>query len=276
MSGRARRRVLLALVPLAALPLLVAATHGARHLTTVSCGQTITVSTTLAADVGPCSDPTTNIFIGAPHVTLNLNGHRIFGTGPGTGDGIFSSSLGVTVENGSVSDFGTDVHLTGDSSRVTNLRVSNAQHDGVDVAGHDDVISSNRVFGNDFYGIDGSGPGSQYANNVLEGNAVAGLSATDAASVSGNKALSNGVSGVRILNPAGAPLTVTNNIADGNHNAGLEESVGGDPTVVTLSGNKAHFNGSYGIGVQPGVTDGGNNRADENGAAAQCLDVLCS
>src|SRR5436309_2045718 len=43
---------------------------------TALCGATITVTTTLTEDVGPC--PSDGITIGASNVTLNLGGHTVF------------------------------------------------------------------------------------------------------------------------------------------------------------------------------------------------------
>jgi hypothetical protein len=271
MLTRTRRRALVVLVPLAAVPLLVAATHGSRHLTTLLCNSTITTSTTLAADLGPCAG--TGLVIGADHVTLNLNGHRLSGSGGSIG--VSSDHVGVVVENGTVTNFDTDVSLSGDSSRVTNLRVSGAAI-GVSVIGKHDLISGNRVFANSSNGIVGSGAGSQYTNNVLQSNGSDGLDAANAATVTGNKALNNGGDGIFFSNSAGGPMTITNNIGNGNHVAGIHESGGGDPTVVTVSGNKGYFNTQLGVAAVPGVTDGGNNKADENGTAAQCANVVCS
>ena len=45
----------------------------------VKCGDTITTDTTLHADLVNC--PNNGIIIGADHITLNLNGHRIDGDG---------------------------------------------------------------------------------------------------------------------------------------------------------------------------------------------------
>jgi hypothetical protein len=271
MLTRTRRRALLALVPLAAVPLLVAATHGSRHLTALSCGDLITTSTTLSADLGPCGG--TGVTISADHVTLNLNGHRIFGTGPG---GVQTNRVGVVVENGSVVGFSTDVALSGDSSRVMNVHVGSAATSGIDVTGKNDVISGNRVFGSDGDGIVGTGAGSQYTNNILQSSSHSGLIVTDAASISGNKALNNGESGIAFDHTTAGGLTVTNNLANGNHLNGITGAGAGDPTVVTLTGNKAYFNGQLGISGQPGVTDGGNNKAASNGTAAQCNNVVCS
>ena len=91
---------------------------------TVSCGEVITVDTKLANDLVDC--PRHGIMIGAPNITLDLNGHRIDGDGvpfePCPADepcdvGIANSGLrdgtavngegfpGVTIKNGSVREF---------------------------------------------------------------------------------------------------------------------------------------------------------------------------
>ena len=83
---------------------------GAVH---VSCGQTITESTTLDSDVGPCSN--NGIVVGADGITLNLNGHRVFGTAA-SGDGagvLLVNRRGVTVTSGTVSDFDGGVAIAG-------------------------------------------------------------------------------------------------------------------------------------------------------------------
>lgn len=80
---------------------------------TVACGTTITSSTVLHQDVGPC--PGHGIIVGADDITLNLNGHRIVGS-EGRVDGIgvylFRRS-GVTVTNGTVSGFEMGVGIEG-------------------------------------------------------------------------------------------------------------------------------------------------------------------
>ncbi len=63
----------------------------------LSCGDTITASTTLASDLGPCSG--TALTIGASNVTLKLAGFSVIGPSTcGTG------SIGVFVPGSSVSD----------------------------------------------------------------------------------------------------------------------------------------------------------------------------
>lgn len=93
----------------------LASPAGAAH---VGCGQTITQSTILDSDVGPCSG--TGINIGADNITLNLNGHRVFGTsgfGEGAGIRIFRRT-GVRVTRGTVSGFDGGVVIEGGSGNT--------------------------------------------------------------------------------------------------------------------------------------------------------------
>lgn len=87
---------------------------------TVACGQVITESTVLANDVGPC--PADGIVIGADNITLDLNGHRVFGT-DGTPEGLYAGirlagRTGVTVTGTSVSR-GTRGVVTGFDAGVS-------------------------------------------------------------------------------------------------------------------------------------------------------------
>ncbi|MDP9366755.1 MAG: hypothetical protein M3Q03_00525, partial [Chloroflexota bacterium] len=100
----------------------------------LSCGDVITKSTTLVADIGPC--PADGITIGADNIRLNLNGHTISGT-PGVGDGNAAGirlpfRTGVTItghpgnsgKTGTVTGFDGGVFVNGGSGNtVENLVV---------------------------------------------------------------------------------------------------------------------------------------------------------
>jgi parallel beta-helix repeat protein len=98
----------------------------------VSCDSTITVDTTLDSDL-QCQHR--GISIGAPDVTLDLNGHVIDGTRPegNQSTGVFvllrpGTEIGfenATVTNGTIRGFGDNITLWGDGHRVTDLILEN-------------------------------------------------------------------------------------------------------------------------------------------------------
>ncbi len=125
----------------------------------VRCGQVILVSTVLDSNVGPC--PNNGVIIGNDNVTLDLNGHQIFGTGkPGDGAGVLvSQRRNVEVRNGTVRHFDGGVVIEGGSDNRV-LRVT----------AKDNIGKS---------GSTPSAPGTQYgdgiailssSNNLVEGN----------------------------------------------------------------------------------------------------------
>ncbi|HEX2274679.1 MAG TPA: right-handed parallel beta-helix repeat-containing protein [Acidimicrobiales bacterium] len=122
------------------------------HAAVLSCGQTITQSTVLENDVGPCTN--NGIVIGADNITFDLNGHRIFGR-PGSGDraGVYlRNRRGVTVRNGTVSGFDIGVAVEGGSGNTVTGMVARDNIGGVGGTGGDGIaiLSSrgNRVLNN--------------------------------------------------------------------------------------------------------------------------------
>jgi hypothetical protein len=79
------------------------------------CGQTITQSTTLTADLGPC--PNFGLIIGADGIVLDLGGFRIFGTANFNDQaGVYMQGrTGVRVQNGTVTGFDGGVVIEGGS-----------------------------------------------------------------------------------------------------------------------------------------------------------------
>ncbi len=92
----------------------------------LKCGDVITRSTTLVADIGPC--PGDGIIVGADNINLNLNGHMIFGTDDvGAFAGIrLPGRMGVTItghpgnsgKTGTVTGFDAGIVVRGGSSNV--------------------------------------------------------------------------------------------------------------------------------------------------------------
>ena len=159
----------------------------------LSCGQTITTDTTLDGDIGPCRDY--GLIVGANGITLDLNGHRIFGTSSVADKaGVYlQNRVGVTVRNGTVSLFDVGVAIEGGSRNL--VTAINAQ-DNIGGAGgiggdgiallstRNNAVVGNRTVNNGpFSGIgvysriDGDHPrttGGPSQNNVVDGNFVVG------------------------------------------------------------------------------------------------------
>lgn len=165
---------------------------GAAEAAHLGCGSVITANTTLDADIGPCAGD--GIIIGADNITLNLNGHHIFGT-PGPGDGNqagvrapFRTGVSVvgnrrgSLPAGTIRDFDAGVFINGGgSNRIRDLVVrdnigpldSNALlGDGIAVFhSSDNSITGNVVTNNGrFDGIGIYGLGSN--NNEIRRNRV--------------------------------------------------------------------------------------------------------
>ena len=124
---------------------------GAAAQTAVTCGQTITVSTTLTADLGPCPD--NGIIIGADDIVLDLGGHRVFGT-PNSRDGagvLVPGRTGVTVRNGIVEFFDGGVVIQGGGGNTVSA-IAARQNKGFLAQFGDGIAiessSDNRILGN--------------------------------------------------------------------------------------------------------------------------------
>jgi parallel beta-helix repeat protein len=157
-----------------------------------ACGQTITQSTTLTADLGPC--PNHGLIIGADNITLDLGGRRIFGT-PNSGDGagvLLQGRSGVTVRNGTIEFFDGGVIIQGGGSNTVqaitarrNIGLSAQFGDGFAIESSSDnrIVASSAIDNGPFSGIGVyslvdsdhprafSGPS---LRNIIDGNQVIG------------------------------------------------------------------------------------------------------
>ncbi|MEM7820715.1 MAG: NosD domain-containing protein, partial [Candidatus Aenigmatarchaeota archaeon] len=89
----------------------------------LSCGDTITASTTLTGNLGPCSG--NGIVIGANNIELNCNGYSI--TGTGTGNGIYlGGRTNVTIKNCIISKFSYGIYLYSSSNNTLTNNTANS------------------------------------------------------------------------------------------------------------------------------------------------------
>lgn len=186
--NRSRRALALAVATAAATLAAASVASAPPALATdVACGATITSSTTLHADVGPC--PGDGIVVAADGVVVDLGGFRVFAAN-GTGDnaGIRLAGVsGVTVTNGTVSGFDAGVVVAGGSGNtVRQLTVRDNVNDfggppcnlgdGIAVMdSHGNAVEHNRVVHNGPYGgisLIGDADANVIRNNVLDANNV--------------------------------------------------------------------------------------------------------
>ena len=284
-----KARLLLGLVP-ALFALGPASPAQAAH---VSCGTVITTNTVLDRDVGPC--PSGGLRVTASDITLDLNGHRVFGRpGPGDGTGILLFRVtNVIVRNGTVSNFDMGVAIEGGAANTVrgvtardNIG-SNTTNGGDGIAvlsSRENRIVSNRTINNG--GLSGIGLYSDVdlahprtTSGVSSGNLVQGNQVhNNIASRFGDVTTTDNI-GIRVEPNTSGNFFIGNDVV-GNGLDGITLFVGANDNVIR--GNHVRRNGLYrttarrgnGIGLQslPGrqgasfnlvegnvVTDNGDN-----------------
>ena len=223
----------------------------------LSCGQTITQNTTLENDVGPCSN--NGIIIGADNITFDLNGHRIFGTADARDRaGVYLlNRVGVTVRNGTVTNFDIGVAIEGGSRNTVTAMAARDNIGGSGGPGGDGIaiLSSrgNRIVGNKvtnngpFSGIglysrvDGDHP--RQTTGPARDNLIDSNSVTDNI-ISRNRVspLNTDNDGIRVEND-GVFNTFSNNLVV---NSGLDGiALFADTADNIVRGNSVRRNGFY-------------------------------
>jgi len=174
---------------------------------TFGCGSTITASTTLSADIGPCGN--NGITIGVGGITLNCAGHTISGTGSYKGIIIGTKRIaiaGVTVENCNVTEFEYGFVLGPGS--------------------HANILTENTASGNDYGFYLVRDYGNTLTGNTANENKVYGFYVFRSTSIySGQNSLSG-------------------NTANGNGKDGFYLDSTSKNTIIT--GNTANSNTAYG------------------------------
>ncbi len=206
-------------------------TSQAAHL---GCGSVVTADTVLDSDIGPCDAG--GLIVGADNVTLDLNGHRIFGTADqGDGAGIrVPNRTGVHITRGTVEFFDVGVLVRGGANnRISGMivadnaapRLGGDSGDGVLLdSTSNNVIADNDVVRNGpFTGIGVIGPSSanRVEHNRVEDNNVAALQCIGSrcrpVQIDSGIVLDAG----RMGNPGATGNTVSNNVVRGNGRSGI-------------------------------------------------------
>lgn len=134
-----RARALPVIAALAGLALtLVQAPATAGQAVTVRCGDTITTDVVLTRNLSCAGD---GLVVVASGVTVDLNGHRITGSGAGTGLDLTWGLEGVTVRDGTVRGFGSGIDNVG-TTRVDGVTFTDNGHGAVARGGRLEILDS--------------------------------------------------------------------------------------------------------------------------------------
>jgi parallel beta-helix repeat protein len=250
------------------------------------CGTTITTSTTLTADVGPC--PGNGISFGASGITLNCNGYAITGTGSAGSIGILSLTHDhLTVENCRVTDFAGGVLLQKEANAydphvgfntLTNNSASANVDNGFAIFGEHNTLTSNSAKGNTIdsgFLLLGESPRLFFlgANTLINNSAVDNgnrgfFVLGDDNSLTGNSAKGNGGSGFLLGQPFGTPRANPSRFNDLEDNTAVKNNARGflvfGPSN-TFQGDNAIGNSAEGFLPVGGVETLINSVANGNG-----------
>ena len=252
----------------------------------LGCGAVVTTSVQLAADIGPCHDHA--IIVGADNITIDLNGHQVFGEG-GTvvvhqASGVFSDNhTGVVVTNGTIHHMYHGVRIRrGSHNLVTKITArDNAGGDGVVFeTSTDNVASFNTIFGNSgFAGMatfnTNSLPGQSAARNTFTDNIVYlnnshGITIENGTGhiVRRNQVSTNARDGISLFTGVSGILVEANQVF-ANAGNGINVRAGANGNIVRA--NQVSRNAGRGIQVS-----GQNNQILTNVASGNLLDLLDS
>lgn len=273
----------------AALLLAWLAVSPAASAATVSCGAVISTDTVLQNDLIGCPGNGITIVADAD-VTLDLNGHRISGTGNDVGiAATVANGFTARVKNGFVTGFGVGVSAGSSelpfAGRIAVHRVSaTGNGTGFRFSEIHVVVADSNAVSNAGSGISTGGNSSvRLERNKVKHNGGDGIATpfSEPAQIAENQVTDNGGIGIYTTD---ATTSLIGNVASRNGSHGI--FVTDDYGIFFpyfFQDNAADANGGYGIyfsGVLTGpngeTVDGGGNSAKHNHGPAQCLNIACS
>jgi len=246
-----------------------------------TCAQVVTTDAFLTGDL-TCPGKS-GIVVGAPGITIDLNGHTLRGDRSTGTFGIDDDAgfAGVTIRNGTVRNFFDGVHTSNgaNSVKIFDLVASATTESGIGVNGASASVSASTATGN----ADGMvlvGDSARIQGSTASGNAESGVSADgDSDAIKASTVFGNGTFGIAV---GGDSVSIQASTFSGNGFEGI--FVGGEGSVI--KGDRAEANGFAGaesdlvrLGiVVTGFTTfpKGTNVARGNDDPAQCMpSTLC-
>jgi parallel beta-helix repeat protein len=235
----------------------------------VSCGSILLVDTVLMEDL-TCGAGD-GLVLGAPGITLDLDGHTITGAGVGTSAGgirVRPGADGTTVRGGTVSGFTEGIVIDSSAwTSVTGMKVTGTER-GINLANASwSTISRNEVSGSQLDGIrvDGWGSvGNQVTRNTVSRSNFIALTVSNGArgtEVSRN-VVEGGEFGIAVFASATETKLMRNSVT-GTAVAGI--SVHSGPSWTRVQRNMVTAGSGIGIRVgEPGTPVASETRVDWN------------
>jgi parallel beta-helix repeat protein len=194
------------------------------------------------------------ITIATSDVTIDLNGHTLYGAGSATGTfgaGIYAgSSNNIAVTNGVIRNFHDDaINAQGINVHVSRVRMFNTGGNGINV-GENAVVVNNSAYQHGYSGI-AVKAGSVVRDNAAKQCTFYGVYLTGNSCTATGNSVADNMSGIC---SASGGNTIIGNSAYSNDEYGIYLNVSG----CIVSNNNASYNGLTGIFGQSGCTIIGN------------------
>ncbi len=241
----------------------------------ITCGQVVDTSIRVGNNIDGCAG--NGLQVVGQNVSVNLNGHRIEGTGVANGAYIDPVATGATLSNGVLTRFevGVDENGTDDTlsrlllvanayglessgDRFTVDRTAAVQNGTVamNVLAAHATVKRSSAYANDAIVIIKVTGTANILNNVAIANGGDGFTVTGRATVRENRAIGNKNSGIWVTSPA----RVYSNVTRGNGQSGI--------IIVQAQGAVVHDNVASG-NDQSGIHFGDNGSADSRATIRQ-------
>ncbi len=227
----------------------------------LGCGSIVTTSVVLTADIGPCHDHA--IIVGADNITVDLNGHQVFGEGGlvvvHQASGVFSDNhSNVTVMNGTIHSFYHGVRIRrGSHNLVTGITARGNQGGNgiVFETSTDNVARNNTIYSNGGFGgmstfntnsLPPAAARNSFIDNIVFGNRTHGISIENGSGhvVRGNQVANNTREGITLLSGVTNVVVESNQVSSNTLN-GINVRAGATGNIVRT--NQVYRNTQHGI-----------------------------
>jgi parallel beta-helix repeat protein len=237
-----------------------------------------------------------NVIATSHAMQVNGDGNVIQGNHYGGSDGMYARGNGNVFAGNSIKSGHGGLGAEGDRNLIEHNSVSGDP--GLFTIGFQNQVVRNAVSGGYGGALGASGAEAVIERNVVQGGTLVGIAiyGSERARIERNVLLGTGGDGIRVGVSSGAVIArnvVSNTVEDGirvETSSGAivernrvsdshhEDGIVVGPSIVVTK-NVASFNGvddgGFGIRGEPGVIDGGGNKAFGNGNPLQCLNVVC-